>query len=77
MNHLIGIPAATLTVQTAAVMRLRFTRTLPVPVPDSPWESFIGRVQSVFVFTGRMKGTGKVRLFQGASCPFLFGVSNG
>lgn len=79
MNHCIGIPAAELRVDTGpavVVATEREVATLPPIVPRVP--VFLrSLVQSVFVFTGRMKGTGEVRLSQGLRAPFcLMGVGH-
>lgn len=76
MNHCIGIPAAELTIVTdepvMAVATAPRLAMLPPLVPRMP--VFLrSLIQSVYVFTGRMKYRVSVRL-QGAQCPFLFGV---
>lgn len=76
MNHCIGIPAAELRVVTdepvMAVATVPRLAMLPPLVPRVP--VFLrSLIQSVYVYTGRMKAGASVRL-QGAKCPFLFGV---
>lgn len=75
MNHCIGIPAAELTIVTdepvMAVATAPRLATLPPLVPRVP--VFLRSIiQSVYVFTGRMKGVVSVRL-QGAVAPFCLG----
>lgn len=61
MNHCIGIPAAELTIVTSdpvpAVATAPLVATLPSVVPRAP--VFLRSIiQSVYVFTGRMKVDG-------------------
>jgi hypothetical protein len=74
MSHCIGVPAATLRLYTSPAVCVLVAAAVPayrMPMPR-PVVAFTGLVESVFVFTSRMKvGMGQVRL-QGASCPFLF-----